>query len=165
MFIDQSWLGRLGASALTEAKRAIAPGRAGAKLPHEWVPARNWVMSSVAGAVADALGYDSIALGTNLEEGGAYPDNTQEFIRIMSQASSLGTRARAIVEAPVGHLVKHEIVRLGLQVGAPLHLTWSCYRNGPLHCGQCGPCFMRKTAFRMNGVEDPIRYLDEPEAA
>jgi 7-cyano-7-deazaguanine synthase len=163
IFIDHAWLGRLGASALTEDHRAIAPGREGAELPREWVPARNMEMISQACCVADAQSFDFIALGTNLEEGGAYPDNTQEFIQIMNQASSLGTRARAVVEAPVGNLVKHEIVRLGLEVGAPLHLTWSCYRNGPLHCGQCGPCFMRKTAFRMNGVEDPLRYLDEHE--
>ena len=163
MFIDHSWLGRLGASALTEDGRAIAPGREGAELPHEWVPARNMAMIAAACAVADARGYDSIALGTNLEEGGTYCDNTQEFIRTMSKASSIGTKARAVVEDPIGNLVKHEIVRLGLKVRAPLHLTWSCYRNGPLHCGQCGPCLMRRTAFRMNGVQDPLRYLDEHE--
>jgi 7-cyano-7-deazaguanine synthase len=162
IFINAAWLGGLGASSLTE-DRAIASGRAGAELPHEWVPARNMLMIATACAVADARGYDSVALGTNLEEGGAYPDNTQEFIRTMSRASSIGTLARAEVEDPVGNLVKHEIVRLGLQLGAPLHLTWSCYRNGPLHCGQCGPCFMRKTAFRMNGMEDPLHYLDEQD--
>jgi 7-cyano-7-deazaguanine synthase len=158
VFIDAPWLGGLGASALTE-DRPIAAGREGAELPHEWVPARNLLMIATACAVADARDYGAIALGTNLEEAGAYPDNTQEFIRIMSRASSLGTRARAIVEAPVGNLVKHEIVRLGLKLRAPLHLTWSCYRNGRLHCGRCGPCFMRKTAFRMNGAEDPVGYL------
>lgn len=164
IFIDAGWLGELGASSLTE-NRPIAPGPAGAELPHEWVPARNMLMIATACAVADARGYDSIALGTNLEEGGAYPDNTQEFIRAMSRASSIGTLARPVVEDPLGNLVKHEIVRLGLQLGAPLHLTWSCYRNGPQHCGQCGPCFMRKTAFRMNGMQDPLHYLDEQDVA
>lgn len=59
---------------------------------------------------------------------------------------------------PVGNLVKHEIVKMGLQIGAPLHLTWSCYEGGDKHCGKCGPCYMRKTAFEINGVKDPVEY-------
>nr|MCG2909665.1 7-cyano-7-deazaguanine synthase [Stygiolobus sp.] len=59
---------------------------------------------------------------------------------------------------PVGNLVKHEIVKLGVEIGAPLHLTWSCYEGGEKHCGMCGPCYMRKMAFRINGLEDPVEY-------
>ena len=161
--LDLGWLGQLGGSTLTEAGRPIAKGAAGAEFAHEWVPARNMVMIANACAFADARGYDAIALGTNLEEGGAFSDNTQEFARAMDMASHLGTRVRARVISPVGDLMKHEIVRLGLDILAPLALTWSCYSANHLHCGHCGPCFMRRAAFRINGEPDPIRYLDEAE--
>jgi len=161
MFVDASWLGKLGTSSITEAGAPIAPGREGAEFPHEWVPARNMVMIAAACAIADARGHDSIALGTNLEEGGAYSDNTREFIQTMSNASNVGTQARPIVEDPIGHLVKREIVRLGIAIDAPLHLTWSCYESGAWHCGRCGPCYMRQKAFFMNEVKDVIRYASE----
>src|SRR5205085_6785589 len=107
----------------------------------------------------------TIALGNNLEESGAYPDNEQEFIRalnvVMPNAVQEGRSVR--FTEPVGNLMKHEIVKLGLEVGAPLDLTYSCYRGGELHCGRCGPCFMRHNAFRMNGAVDPLPYETEVE--
>jgi len=62
------------------------------------------------------------------------------------------------VVMPVGNLMKHEIVALGEQLGAPMGLTWSCYRSGPVHCGTCGPCFMRRTAYTINELPDPLQY-------
>ena len=59
--------------------------------------------------------------------------------------------------------MKWEIVKLGLEVNAPLDLCWSCYEAGELHCGHCGPCFMRRTAFEINGVPEVIKYADEEE--
>lgn len=122
------------------------------------VPARNMVMIAAACAVADADGYTDIVTGTNLEEAGAYPDNTQAFIATMDAASQLGTTSRAHVHAPLGNLVKHQIVATGLGVGAPLEATWSCYRNGDVHCGTCGPCFVRRVAFEINDVTDPVPH-------
>lgn len=138
-------------------------GQAGSEYAHEWVPARNLIMASLAVGLAETEGYDFIALGNNLEESGAYPDNEQEFIRALNQvlpnAVQEGRRVRFI--EPVGNLMKHEIVKLGLAVGAPLDLTYSCYRGGENHCGTCGPCFMRHNAFRMNGAVDPLPYDQE----
>ena len=116
------------------------------------------VMIAAACALADAEAYTDIVTGTNLEEAGAYPDNTQSFIATMDAASQLGTTSRARVFAPLGNLVKHQIVAAGLRVGAPLHATWSCYRAGEMHCGRCGPCFMRRVAFEINGARDPVTY-------
>jgi 7-cyano-7-deazaguanine synthase len=138
----------------------LAGGEAGAEFAHEWVPARNLVMLSIATAFAEAKGFDTIILGNNLEEAGAYPDNEPEFINrfndVLPFAVASGKRVR--VEMPVGNLMKHEIVALGTDIGAPLHLTWSCYRAGKLHCGQCGPCFMRRTAFAINKINEVINY-------
>ncbi|MBT9166880.1 MAG: 7-cyano-7-deazaguanine synthase [Syntrophomonadaceae bacterium] len=156
--VDLKWLGKLGGSSLTVPGSYITTCETGAEFPHEWVPARNMNMIAAACAIADAESFSHIALGTNLEESGSYPDNTDEFIEIMDKASILGTMAKARVIAPVSTLVKHEIVKLGLEIGAPLHLTWSCYHAGDIHCGECGPCFMRRAAFEANNVQDPVYY-------
>ncbi|AOL16290.1 7-cyano-7-deazaguanine synthase QueC [Sulfolobus sp. A20] len=138
-------------------------GEEGAEFAHEWVPARNLIFMSVALAIAEAYNYDAIASGINLEEAGAYPDNEMEFIRMLQKLSpyATGPNKKIDVLMPVGNLVKHEIVKLGLKMGAPLHLTWSCYEGGDKHCGKCGPCYMRKTAFKINGVKDPVEYENE----
>jgi 7-cyano-7-deazaguanine synthase len=147
-------------SPLLRSDSTIAGGEVGAEFAHEWVPARNLVMLAMATAFAEARGIETIVLGNNLEEAGAYPDNEPEFINrfndLLPFAVADGKRVRVIM--PVGNLMKHEIVELGHEVGAPLHLTWSCYRAGPIHCGTCGPCFMRRTAFEINKLSEVIQY-------
>jgi 7-cyano-7-deazaguanine synthase len=149
-------------SPLLRADSTIAGGEAGAEFAHEWVPARNLVMLSLATAFAEAKGFDTVVLGNNLEEAGAYPDNEPEFINhfndLLPFAVGDGKRVRVVM--PVGNLMKHEIVALGHELGAPLHLTWSCYRAGDQHCGTCGPCFMRRTAFDINGLPEVIDYAN-----
>lgn len=150
----------IGGSSLLEDGSRIAPGIEGAEYAHEWVPARNLIMLSYATAYAEAHGYGFIALGNNLEEAGAYPDNEEEFTllfdALLDNAVNEGRQVRVI--APVAHLMKHEIVTLGVNIGAPFASTWSCYKGGPLHCGECGPCYMRRTAFERNGLTDPVRF-------
>jgi 7-cyano-7-deazaguanine synthase len=147
-------------SRLLDADSAVAGGEAGAEFAHEWVPARNLVMLSLAVAYAEANGFNRVVLGNNLEEAGAYPDNEPEFIdrfnKLLPYAVADGVDVQ--IAMPVGNLMKHEIVRKGLDVNAPLDLTWSCYRNGEKHCGTCGPCFMRRTAFQINGATEVIPY-------
>lgn len=149
-----------GDSPLFDANAKVAGGEAGAEFAHEWVPARNLLLLSVATAIAEANGFETIVLGNNLEEAGAYPDNEPEFIDrfndILDFAVADGKRMKVIM--PVGNLMKHEIVKLGLELGAPLHATWSCYRNGEKHCGTCGPCHMRRTAFQINNAKEVIDY-------
>jgi 7-cyano-7-deazaguanine synthase len=147
-------------SPLLQADSKIAGGEAGAEFAHEWVPARNLVMLAVATAYAEAKGYDTLVLGNNLEEAGAYPDNEPEFIAKFNDLLpfAVGDGKRVRVAMPVGNLMKHEIVELGKQLEAPLDLTWSCYRAGEVHCGTCGPCFMRRTAFKINGFDEVIEY-------
>lgn len=149
---------------LTEANRLldrrgeIAGPVEGTEYAFEWVPARNLVMLAMAVAYAEGHGYHLVALGNNLEESGAYPDNEEEFThlldRLLPYAVQNGYRVQ--VASPVGHLMKHEIVKEGLRLGVPYELTWSCYRGGPEHCGECGPCFMRRTAFERSGAADPV---------
>lgn len=135
-------------------------GEAGAELAHEWVPARNLIFMSIAAGYAEAYKFDYIILGGNLEESGAYPDNEYIFQKKFNDLlpNALNLQNKVEVLTPIADLMKHEIVKLGLELNAPLHLTWSCYENGDIHCGECGPCFMRRTAFRMNNKKDVIEY-------
>jgi 7-cyano-7-deazaguanine synthase len=136
----------------------ISEGKSGVEYAHEWVPARNLIMLSMAVGYAEAYNYGHIYLGTNLEESGAYPDNEEQFILdfkgLLWGAVQEGVKIQ--VHTPLGGLMKHEIVKFGLKYNAPFHLTWSCYEGGDKHCGKCGPCFMRKTAFERNGMVDPV---------
>lgn len=147
-------------SPLLDPDSKVAGGEEGAEFAHEWVPARNLLLLSVATAYAEANGFDHIVLGNNLEEAGAYPDNEPEFINKFNDMLpfAVGDGKNMKVIMPVGNLMKHEIVKLGLEIGAPLHLTWSCYRAGEVHCGKCGPCYMRRKAFEINNAEEVIQY-------
>jgi 7-cyano-7-deazaguanine synthase len=140
----------------------LADGVAGAEYAHEWVPARNVVLHALAVAYAEAHGYGAVASGINLEEAGAYPDNEEQFIHLLDRAAPYmvqnGVPLR--IGAPVGHLMKHEIVREGLRLHAPLAVTWSCYEAGFDPCGACGPCTMRAIAFARCGAEDPALTPD-----
>ena len=167
MFVDTSlFKDVIGHSRLTETWSDIEKereGEAGAEFAHEWVPARNLIFLSIATGIAEAHGYDVIVPGTNLEESGAYPDNEMIFINKLNEVLPYATnlQKRVSIEMPVGNLMKHEIVKLGLQIGAPLHLTWSCYEGGEAHCGKCGPCYMRRKAFEINGLKDVVPYVSE----
>lgn len=152
-------------SRLTDENATISDGSAGAELAIEWVPARNLIFMSIAAGFAEAYGFDYIILGGNLEEAGAYADNEAIFQRKFGELlpNALNLQKKVEVLTPVGNLMKREIVALGLKLNSPLDLTWSCYEAGELHCGVCGPCSMRKTAFRMLGEEEVIKYLNEKE--
>jgi 7-cyano-7-deazaguanine synthase len=143
----------------------IGDGMSGAEFAHEWVPARNMVFYSLALAIAESNGFDIIALGNNLEESGAYPDNemifTELYSKVVPYAINVGKNIK--IEQPVGNLMKHEIVKLGKKIDAPMHLTWSCYESGEKHCGICGPCYMRRKAFGMNGFDEVIEYEEQEQ--
>lgn len=162
VFLSTSFFTQSARSSLTDPNAEIVTGfggAEGAEYGHEWVPARNTVMISLALAYAEANGYDVLVLGNNLEEsGGGYPDNEQEFINRWNDLIPFAVKpyANIVIEQPLGSLMKHEIVALGITLNAPFDATWSCYSGGNTHCGTCGPCFMRRTAFEMNGAVDPV---------
>lgn len=113
-----------------------------------WVPARNAVFISIAASFAEALDCDAIICGFNAEEAATFWDNSPEFVRRFNAMLELATQNSPKVISPTLNLTKAEIVRLGLQVGAPLHLVWSCYGSGPEHCWQCPSCRRLRHALR-----------------
>lgn len=157
-FENLNWLGELGGSSLTDLSLTITENETSAEFAHEWVPARNLIFCALAAGLCDRYGYDTLVMGLNLEEGGAYPDNTVEFYEALDHVCNIGTISRPQIISPLGNFVKHQIVQLALEIDAPIHLAWSCYYGEEYHCGSCGPCYMRRTAFKMLGVEDSVRY-------
>lgn len=157
-FEDLSWLGKLGGSPLTDLSFSITDNEKSAEFAHEWVPARNLLFTAMAASLCDRYGYDTLVMGLNLEEAGAFPDNTVEFYEALDHVCNIGTISRPQILSPLGSMVKHEIVQLALDIQAPIQFSWSCYYGKKYHCGHCGPCFMRRTAFKMLGREDTIRY-------
>ena len=129
-------------------------------IPVTYVPARNLVFLAVAMGVAEARNADVVYLGVNALDYSGYPDCRPEFVRAFEAAAALALK-RGVEGNPVGvhtpliDLGKADIVRLGVSLDAPLHLTWSCYRGDADPCGHCDACALRAKGFAEAGVTDP----------
>lgn len=123
-----------------------------------WVPARNMVFTSIAVSYAEALGAEIIIVGWDAEEAATFPDNSKEFLNTFNELIDVGSPDKIRIEAPAIDLSKEEIVSLGVEVGAPMELSYSCYKGGKKHCGVCESCMRRKRAFKSLGIEDLSEY-------
>jgi 7-cyano-7-deazaguanine synthase len=162
----------IGGSALTDAKIAVpenelrAPGPEGSSIPVTYVPFRNAHFLSIAVSWAEASGAGAIYIGAVAEDSSGYPDCRPEYYQAFQELIRRGTRPETKLEivTPVIRLKKSEIIRRGLELGTPLHLTWSCYQGEELACGTCDSCLLRLRAFAEAGVRDPIAYRAETRA-
>ena len=155
------YLARIGGSSLTDAEMPVAAANLGAReVPTSYVPFRNAHLLAIAASWAEVLGARAIYIGAVAEDSSGYPDCRPEFYAAFQQAIETGTRPETRVEirTPVINLRKSEIIRRGLELGAPLALTWSCYQAEERACGRCDSCALRLRAFREAGVSDPIPY-------
>ena len=159
-----------GGSALTDDAIAVpdhtagpsgaAPAAEAPAIPTTYVPARNLIFCALACGIAESRGCDSIYLGVNALDYSGYPDCRPEFVAAFQQAAALGLK-RGVeghpleFRTPLIRLTKAEIVSLGVELGAPLELTWSCYRGGAQPCGSCDSCVLRAKGFSEAGVADP----------
>ena len=156
----------IGGSALTDEKIRVPenelglPGPRGSAIPVTYVPFRNAHFLSVAVSWAEAMGAGAIYIGAVAEDSSGYPDCRPEYYRVFQELIRAGTRPETRIEmvTPVISLKKREIVRRGLELGAPFHLTWSCYQEEEIACGACDSCLLRLRAFAEAGVPDPIAY-------
>ena len=154
-------LKRIGHSSLTDEQMEIEDADLDRKgIPSSYVPFRNAHFLSIAVSWAETLGAGTIFIGAVEEDSSGYPDCREAFYHAWQKAVELGTKPETHIEivTPLIHLRKSAIVRRGLELGAPFHLTWSCYRGEELACGECDSCALRLRAFREAGAEDPIRY-------
>ena len=156
----------IGGSALTDESIAVpenelnAPGPRGSSIPVTYVPFRNAHFLSAAVSWAEAIGAGEIYIGAVAEDSSGYPDCRPEYYRAFQEVIRVGTRPETQIEimTPVIALKKSEIIRRGMELGAPLHLTWSCYQSEDAACGACDSCLLRLRAFAEAGVPDPIPY-------
>ena len=156
----------IGGSALTDKEIAVpenelgASGAGGSEIPVTYVPFRNAHFLSVAVSWAEAISAQAIYIGAVAEDSSGYPDCRPEYYRVFQELIRVGTRPETHIEmlTPVIGMRKSEIIRRGLALGAPLHLTWSCYQGEELACGACDSCLLRLRAFAEADLPDPIPY-------
>lgn len=158
-------LAKIGGSALTDHRIAVPEGEPGKTpeanaIPSTYVPFRNAHFLAVAVSWAEVIGADAIFIGAVSEDSSGYPDCRPEYYHVFEELVRVGTRpeTQISIRTPVIAMRKNEIVRRGVDLGAPLGLTWSCYRFEDAACGTCDSCRLRLRAFAEAGVTDPIPY-------
>ena len=160
---------RIGGSALTDASIAVpdAPeeeSAIGTEVPVTYVPFRNAHFLSAAVSWAEVLGAKKVFIGAVEQDSSGYPDCRPAYYEAFNQLIRMGTKDGDIeVVTPLIHLKKSEIVRLGVELGAPFHVSWSCYSGETEACGVCESCVLRLRAFREAGAVDPIPYATSLE--
>jgi 7-cyano-7-deazaguanine synthase len=160
----------IGGSALTDAT-AVPKDRVaiGADVPVTYVPARNTVFLALLTGFAEVLGATDLVIGANVQDYSGYPDCRPEFLHAFEAVARLGTRAgvegaRFTVRAPLLHLSKAGIVRLGASLNVDYAATLSCYDPPAafVHCGRCDACRLRRAGFAEAGVPDPTVWASDP---
>lgn len=165
LVVSMGHLSAIGASSLTDA--SIPVSRVDLKatgIPSSYVPFRNANMLAVAVSWAEVLGASAIFVGAVEEDSSGYPDCRREFFDAFNRVIDTGTRPGTAITVitPVIALSKAEIVLKSVALGAPLHLTWSCYQSEGRACGICDSCALRLRGFQIAGIEDPIPYEQRP---
>lgn len=161
LIVDLAHLAAIGGSSLTDPTMDVPAGdldRQG--VPTSYVPFRNANLLAAATAWAEVLGARAIYFGAMEDDSSGYPDCRGEFVAAFNLVIAVGTRpdTHIAVVAPLLHLTKSDVVRRGLDLGAPFACTWSCYTREDVACGECDSCLLRLRGFRDAGAVDPIRY-------
>jgi len=163
--IDYTHLSKIGDSSLTDKNIAVAKADLNnKKIPTSYVPFRNANILSACVSWAEVLKAKAVFIGAVHEDSSGYPDCRPEFFSAFEKMIDLGTKpeTKIKIETPIIHLSKSEIIKKGIELNAPLHLTWSCYQNDDEACGVCDSCALRLRGFQMAGFEDPIPYKKKP---
>jgi 7-cyano-7-deazaguanine synthase len=160
LMVRNEALRAIGGSALTDDAIAVPVGEAvGPGIPVTYVPFRNAHFLAVAVSWAEVLGAEKVYIGAVEPDSSGYPDCRPAYYQAFNDVVKTGTKKGDIeVVTPLIAMRKNEIVRLGLELGAPFDLTWSCYSREDQACGVCDSCVLRLRAFEAAGVEDPIPY-------
>jgi len=158
-------LRQIGGSSLTDPNIPVEAANLERKeIPSSYVPFRNAHFLSAAVSWGEVIGARKIFIGAVAEDSSGYPDCRPEYYEAFNRLIAVGTRPETDLEilTPVIHMRKSEIVRKGFELGAPLHLTWSCYQREDVACGVCDSCALRLRAFEEAGFDDPLAYVVRP---
>ncbi len=155
----------IGGSALTDESIAVpevppSPQGGEGVIPVTYVPFRNAHLLAIATSWAEVIGATKIFIGAVEEDSSGYPDCREIFYQAFNRVIDTGTKPETRIEivTPLIHLKKSAIVKRGIELGAPLQLTWSCYQSSEKACGRCESCALRLKGFREAGLKDPIPY-------
>lgn len=159
--VDISYLLEIGGSSLTKKDQDIPTNTKDDEIPNTYVPFRNANLLAIATSWAEVIAAKKIFIGAMEEDSSGYPDCRGSFFDAFNKAIENGTKphTQITIDAPLLHMKKSEVVRLGIELNAPLNLTWSCYQNSEKACGICESCQLRIKAFKDADLVDPIPYL------
>lgn len=155
------YLKTIGGSSLTDKRIDVSEANLSSReIPTSYVPFRNSHLLAIATSWAEVTGAERIYIGAVAEDSSGYPDCRPEFYEAFQRTIDAGTRPETNIEilTPIINLRKSEIVKRGLELNAPLKLTWSCYQSEEVACGRCDSCALRLRAFADAGLPDPIPY-------
>ena len=159
--VSIEYLAKIGGSSLTDTSMQVTEADLeSTEIPTSYVPFRNANMLAIATSWAEVIGATSIYIGAVAEDSSGYPDCRPQFYEAFQQTINAGTKPSTHIQirTPIIDLTKAEIVKKGIELKAPLELTWSCYKSEDLACGSCDSCALRLRGFEQAGVEDPIPY-------
>ena len=164
LVVQLDHLTRIGGSALVDRTIPVPEGKihrgGNGDVPATYVPFRNAHLLSAAISWAEVIGAEQVYIGAVAEDSSGYPDCRPEYYQKFQELVELGTRPSTRIRlcTPVISMRKSEIIQRGIALGAPLHLTWSCYQNEERACGVCDSCLLRLRAFAEAGQPDPVPY-------
>jgi 7-cyano-7-deazaguanine synthase len=160
LMVRNEALRAIGGSALTDDAIAVpTAGEIGPGVPVTYVPFRNAHFLAAAVSWAEVLGAEKVYIGAVEPDSSGYPDCRPAYYKAFNEVAKTGTKDGSIeIVTPLIAMRKTDIVRLGLELGAPFDLTWSCYSRQDRACGTCDSCVLRLRAFAAAGMQDPIPY-------
>jgi 7-cyano-7-deazaguanine synthase len=160
------YLKEIGGSSLTDDNISVSKANLESKeIPTSYVPFRNTHLIAIGVSWAEVIGASKIFIGAVEEDSSGYPDCRKEYYQALNKLIDVGTKPDTHIEVitPLIDMKKDEIVREGVDLSAPLHLTWSCYKNTDKACGVCDSCALRIRGFKKAGIKDPIEYAIDIE--
>ncbi len=168
LIVETDHLSQIGGSALTDPDIPVPDADLQRReIPVTYVPFRNAHLLCLGVSWAEVLGARAVYIGVVEEDSSGYPDCTEAFCLAFAKAAAAGTRPDTDIRicTPVIHHTKAQTVRLGADLGAPLHLTWSCYSREDTPCGRCDSCVLRLRAFQNAGIPDPAPYQPQKKGS
>lgn len=166
MAVNTEHLSKIGGSSLTVSSIEVSKADLNYKgIPSSYVPFRNANILSIAVSWAEVIRAKKIFIGAVEEDSSGYPDCREIFYDAFNKVIELGTKpdTSIVIETPIIHLKKFEIVKKGNELKAPFELSWSCYQNEDKACGVCDSCALRLRGFQLAGIKDPIEYETVPK--
>ncbi len=163
--IDFNHLSKIGGSSLTDKSMEVTKADLETEeIPTSYVPFRNANILTACVSWAEVIAAEAVFIGAVFEDSSGYPDCRPDFFNAFNKVIELGTKpdTKITIQTPIIHMEKSEIIKEGIKLNAPLHLTWSCYQNEDEACGVCDSCALRLRGFQQVGIEDPIKYKIRP---